>query len=248
MTGLVLNNDKTQLLVSPKQECHIKVGSSVISSASEINLLGIDFDSTLSTIPYLHHLAREAKSRAALIHRLSFVMPPHLLKIIANGIVMGKILTACPVTIPVKVNHDDNMYGYIGVTEDIDKSIKATARSITKTKLCDKIRSEVVLNKANLKSLNEAVASITAITVWKSKQSMNPLGKCLFKEPNTQGSRTVQLRSDTSTDIRPPVPGYPMLPSNIMTSVWNSVPDLQSATTLAAAKRATYKWAKGLPK
>ena len=113
-------------------------------------------------------------------------------------------IVLCPVTIPVNLNHDDNMYGYIGVTEDIDKSIKATARSITKTRLCDKIRSEVVLNKANLKSLNEAVASITAITVWKSKQSMNPLGKCLFKEPIT--SRTVQLRSDTSTDIRPPVP------------------------------------------
>ena len=102
------------------------------------------------------------------------------------------------------------------------------------------------MQKANLKCLNEAVASITAITVWNSKQSMNPLGKCLFKERIT--SRTVKLRSDTSTDIRPPVPGYPMLPSNIMTSVWNSVPDLQSATTLAAAKRATYKWAKGLPK
>jgi hypothetical protein len=42
--GLVLNSEKTQLLVSPKQECQIEMGSSLISATPEINLLGIDFD------------------------------------------------------------------------------------------------------------------------------------------------------------------------------------------------------------
>ena len=92
--------------------------------------------------------------------------------------------------------------------------------------------------------MNEAVASITAVTVWKSKQSMNPLGQCLFKEPNK--SRTT--RSDFSTEIRPPVPGYPMLATNNMARIWNDVPELRSASTLAAAERAACKWAKGLPK
>ena len=100
-TGLVLNNDKTQLLVSPKQECQIKVGSSLISSSSEINLLGVDFDTNFSTIPFLNKLARLANTRAALIYRLSFSMPPNLLATFANGLLMGKILSACPVTIPV---------------------------------------------------------------------------------------------------------------------------------------------------
>ena len=242
MTGLVLNNEKTQLLVSPKRECHIKVGSSLISPATEINLLGVDFDSTLSTTPYLHKLNREANTRAALIHRLSYAMPPHLLKTFANGLLMGKILAACPVTIPVRLGDDNDTC--IGISEDINKSIKATARSITKTKLCDKIRSEIILEKANLKCLNEAVASITAVSVWKAKQSMNPLGQCLFKEPNK--SRTT--RSDFSTEIRPPVPGYPMLATNNMARIWNDVPELRSASTLAAAERAAGKWAKGLPK
>ena len=240
--GLVLNNDKTQLLISPKQECQIKVGSSLIASKTEINLLGVDFDSNFSTKPYLSKLACAARTRAGLIRRLSFVMPPHLLTSFAHGILMGKILNACPVTIPIRLN--DNESTYIGVTEEINKSIKATARTITRTKLSDKIRSEDILLKASLKCLNEAVACITAVTVWKSKQSMNPLGQCLFREHHSLRS----TRSTKSNEIRPPVPGYPMLATNIMTSVWNNIPELHYASTLAAAKTAARKWAKGLPK
>ena len=92
--GLVLNNDKTQLLVSPKQKCLIKVGSSFISASPEMSLLGVDFDSNVSTTPYLHKLACAAKTRAALISRLSFSMPPHVLQTFANGLLMGKVLSA----------------------------------------------------------------------------------------------------------------------------------------------------------
>ena len=100
-----------------------------------------------------------------------------------------------------------------------------------------------ISRKANLKCLNEAVASIMAVTVWKSKQSMNPLGQCLFQERKS----TRSTRSMNSSEIRPPVPGYPMLATNVMTRVWNNIPDLQNASTLAAAKMLSKKWAKGLP-
>ena len=241
-TGLVLNSDKTQLLVSPKQKCQINVGSCLISASTEINLLGVDFDSNFSTAPYLHKLARSANTRAALIHRLSFSMPPHLLTMFANGLLMGKILSASPVTIPVRLNSDDR--SCIVVTEEINRSIKSTARTITRTKLSDKVRSEDVLKKANLKCLNECVASITAVTVWKAKQSMNPLGKRLFKE-RTSNRYTW---SETSKQIRPPVPGFPNLVSNIMVEIWNTVPELQSALTLSAAKEISRKWARGIPR
>ena len=154
---------------------------------------------------------------------------------------MGKILAACPLTIPVRLNHDDR--SSITITEEINKSIKATARTITKTKLSDKIRSEDVLQKANLKCLNEAVASITTITVWKAKQSMNPLGHCPFQERPSLRS----TRSTTSKEIRPTVPGYPNLASNIMARVWNTIPELQNTPTLGAAIAISRKWAKGIP-
>jgi hypothetical protein len=240
--GLVLNNEKTQLLVSPKQMCQIKIGSSLISATPEINLLGVDFDSNFTTTPFLHKLARAASTRAALISRLSYTMPPHLLACFTNGLLMGKILAACPVTIPIRINDDDRLS--IGVTEVINKAIKSSARTITKTKLSDKIRSRDVLQKAGLKCLNEAVASIMAVTVWKSKQSMDPLGRCLFRERLTVRS----TRFTNSKEICQPVPGYPALASNLMARVWNNIPELHSATTLGAARAISRKWAKKVPR
>ena len=155
---------------------------------------------------------------------------------------MGKILTSCPVTIPVRISNDDRHC--IGVTEEINKAIKSCARAITKTKLCDKVRSEDVLWRAKLKCLNEAVASVMATTVWKSRHFMDPLGCCLFQEkPNIRFTRFVN-----SKEIRPPVPGYPNLATNVMAHVWNNIPELQNAQTLGAARSISQKWAKQIPR
>ena len=114
---------------------------------------------------------------------------------------------------------------------------------VNTTKLSYKHRSENILVKANLKCLNEAVASITATTAWKSKQSMNPLGQCLFRE-------RLSLRSTRSTatdEILQPVPGYPMLASNHMARLWNCIPELWKAATLCEARAISRKWAKTIP-
>ena len=81
-----------------------------------------------------------------MIHRLSFGMPPYLLRTFANGLLMGKIIAAAPATIPIRIDQEDT--GSITLTEEINKSIKSTACSITRIKLSDKVRSEVVLAKA----------------------------------------------------------------------------------------------------
>merc|ERR1711894_541992 len=66
----------------------------------------------------------------------------------ANGLLMGKIMAFSPVNIPTRLNVDDHYQNYTGVTEDINKAIKATARTITKSKLSDKIHSEVLLQQS----------------------------------------------------------------------------------------------------
>ena len=240
--NLVINSQKTQILTSSKQQIKVKIGQNMVSSSETICLLGLEYDENFSTAPYLRRLSREASTREALIKRLSFGMPNCLLKPFANGLLMGKILAAAPATTPVRIKDEDR--SLIGVTEDINKSIKAVARTITKTKLSDKIHSETVLSRAGLKCLNEAVASIMAVTVWKSKQAMHPLGRLLFQEH----PRERCTRSATSNNICQPVPGYPTLPSNLMAKIWNSVPGLQSATTLGAAKTLSRKWAKSIPR
>ena len=110
--------------------------------------------------------------------------------------------------------------------------------------MSDKINSETVLSKANLKCLNEAVASITATTVWKSKQLMDPLGQCLFHEI----PKSITTRSSASDKIPQPVPGYSMLATNIMARVWNAIPELRNANSLGAAKAISKKWAKSVPR
>ena len=102
-TGLILNNEKTQLLVSTKKHFEVNIGSCVIKAKQEISILGVDYDKYFTTNPYLVNLAREAKTRAALIKRLSFGMPPHLLSLFANGLLMGKILAAALATIPISL-------------------------------------------------------------------------------------------------------------------------------------------------
>ena len=84
-----------------------------------------------------------------------------------------------------------------------------------------------------------------AMTVWKSKKTMNPLGKSLF--PDKTATANHFTRSVTSNDASQPVHGYPLIATNLMAKTWNSVPDLSSATKLSEAKRKSWKWAKTLP-
>ena len=76
---------------------------------------------------------------------------------------------------------------------------------------------------------------------------MNPLGQILFKEKCTNDLDRAS-RSATSNKIRPPVPDYSTLATNLMSRVWNDLPELQNAQTLTAARRIARKWAEKLPR
>ena len=90
--------------------------------------------------------------------------------------------------------------------------------------------------------------STTAVTVWKAKTFMDPLGQRIFREKsNLQCTRSVTTHN-TTKDIGLPVPGYPALSTNIMARIWNTVPGLQNASTLGAAKSLAKKWAKEIPR
>ena len=72
---------------------------------------------------------------------------------------------------------------------------------------------------------------------------MNPLRKRLFSgKENKRNTRFTE-----SKNISPPVPGFHMLPSNQMARIWNTVPGLQTVTTLGAAKTLARNWAKTIP-
>ena len=155
----------------------------------------------------------------------------------ANGLVTGKILTAAPDAIPFKLAYDDHAAN-LG-TENINWSIKLVAR---KTALSDKVSSKSVLEKAGLQTLNEMFASQTALMVWKSKKTKDPLGRTFFP------SRSIrrQTRSINSVNATQPVPGNNTLAANLMARAWNSSIELQTVTTIGAARTVAQKWARNL--
>ena len=234
---LVLNKQKTQILTSSKSPMEIKVGNDLVSSSKSISLLGLEYDENFSTAPYLHNLAREAKTRAALIHRLSFGMPNCVLKQLTSGLLMGKILSAAPAAIPIQVNPNDKPY-LSTVMNDIEKSIRATARTITRTRLSDKVKSEIVLQRAGLPSLTEAVSKSMATEIWRARKEMNPLGRIFSNRVSMKNTR-----SASSNKLCQPVPGHPESAANKLAQLWN-VSNLSDAKTLGNARHLVSEWYK----
>ena len=212
----------------------------IIMAKHQICLLGITYDTNFSTAPYLQNLALQAKTRAGIIYRLSFGIPNHLLKILTNGILIGKIAAAAPAAIPFKIAYDDRASNL--AREKINRAIKSAARTITKTSLKDMVSSEKVLQKSGLRSLNEIVASTSVVMVWKAKKQMNPLGKLLFPERNILRP----TRMVNSNKAKQPVPGNCTLATNLMARAWNVATDLHNVETLGVAKEKARKWASSL--
>ena len=159
---------------------------------------------------------------------------------------------AAPVAIPYQIKHEctpdyreNQTTGAVTVTQQIDLAIKNAARTITRTKLSDKVNSKTVLNKAGLRSLNEMVATSSAVTAWKSKVHMDSLGQRLFPVQIINDDARI-TRSFTNDQIKTPVPGYNNLAVNLMAGAWNENPELRNSSTLGSAKTAAKNWAKAL--
>ena len=150
---------------------------------------------------------------------------------------MGKILSSAPAAIPIKLNPNDKPY-LSGILNEIDKSIRATARIITRTCLSDKVRTEIVLWKAGLRSLTEAVSQSMACAIWKARNEMTPLGHIFGNKLSTR-----HTRSSSNNKLCQPVPGYPQLAANKLAQTWNLM-NLNSATSLGSARASARTWYK----
>ena len=130
-------------------------------------------------------------------------MPNCLLKPLAIGLLIGKILEAAPAAIPIRWSTNDKHF-LSGTLTIIEKSIQSTARTFTNTRLKDEIRSETVLHKAGLCSLTQAVSESMAILIWKARKEINPFGR-MFQNYVFERYKDNLLK---------PIPGYPKAASN----------------------------------
>ena len=125
-----------------------------------------------------------------------------------------------------------------GILNGIDKAIKATARTITRTSLSDKVKSETVLQKAGLRCLTATVSESMATAIWRGRKDMNPLG-CIVQ--NKLSSRIT--RSAGCDKLCEPVPGHPENAANRLAQIWN-ISNLSSAKTLGSARTSVREWFK----
>ena len=142
---------------------------------------------------------------------------------------MGKILAAASAAIPIKTSNNDKLF-QSGILEDIDKAIKSATRTITKTKLTDKVSSDIVLWKAGLPHLNEAVSKCMASLIWKARNQVNPLGK-IFETSKS----SMNTRSSKNEKLSSYVPGHFEAASTNLAKLWNTL-DLKSARSITEAK------------
>ena len=142
---------------------------------------------------------------------------------------MGKILAAAPAAIPIKTQNQEKPF-QSKLLEDINKGIKSAARTITKTKLTDKVSSDIVLWKAGLPSLNEAVSTRMATLIWKARKQMNPLGQIFETSKSSRNTRALK-----SERLFSHVPGHTEAASNNLDNIWNQL-DLKSAKSVMEAK------------
>ena len=135
------------------------------------------------------------------------------------------------------LNPSDKPY-LSGILNEIDKSIRAAARIITRTRLSDKVRSETNLWKAGLRSLTEAVSESMACAIWKARNEMTPLGHIFGNKLSTR-----HTRSSSNKRLCQPVPGHPQSAANKLAQIWNLM-NLSSAMTLGSARTSARTWYK----
>jgi hypothetical protein len=105
--GLILNTAKTQLMISGLKrgrDFTVMVGGDPIKPSSELELLGVSFDSALTTRPQQVRLAAAARQRASRIARLAHHLPrgPYLRQL-AFGLFYRKLSYTITTIVPPQV-------------------------------------------------------------------------------------------------------------------------------------------------
>ena len=96
--------------------------------------------------------------------------------------------------------------------------------------IMDKVRSDIVLSKAGLPSLNEAVSTNMAGLIWRSRKQLNPLGQIF-----TTSKSSLNTRAAKNEKLFSHIPAHSEAASNNLANIWNQL-DLKSAKSVLAAK------------
>jgi hypothetical protein len=251
--GLVMNAAKTQLLVSGTHtpaDFTVMVNNNNVSPSNELELLGVRFDTNLSTKPQERRLATAVRQRASLIARLTHHLPrgPYLRQL-AHGLVMGKVGYATSIFVRPRLSEDDAPHS--PELRAVQIALNDVARSLSGLKRTDHVRVAELLGAAGILSLNQVATKAMALESWAAYHSndghngeRNLLGKTLFGNNNSLTDR--QTRSVTDGKIVVPLRGENTFVSNAA-SIWNSNIMLRTASSRSEASAVSRTIALNVP-
>ena len=157
--GLVLNASKTQLLVGGKvrpaalEDFSVRVGDVEVLPSSELELLGVKFDSKFSTSPHDAALAKSAHERASLIAKIAHYIPRGAyLSQLAKGLLVGKVNYALAAVASPRL--DPGATELPAACKPVQVALNDAARTILGKRRDDRIKVPVLLHRAGLPSYN----------------------------------------------------------------------------------------------
>ncbi len=241
---LSLSAEKTQVMWSGLSRSDdgpdIDIGGVNVKPSPSIELLGVQFDRNLSPSPFLTSQYRAAAPILATVRRLSRYLPPSYLGEVASAFLVGKLSYAGPTTFVPRLTTDEPV---TSATNKLQTCINDAARIISGTTLSDKIRTETLLLRTGLPSLNRLVIKSIAIECWRALSMGTPLGSLI--SGGHKASRPTRMT--VSDKLAPPF----RFPRDSMAwhavRIWNMSDELRSAATIYSAKRAATRFSLTCP-
>jgi hypothetical protein len=196
--GLILNTAKTQLMIlglKRGRDFTVMVGGDPIKPSSELELLGVSFDSALTTRPQQVRLAAAARQRASRIARLAHHLPrgPYLRQL-AFGLFYGKLSYAITTIVPPRSDGPP-----LALIHAIEVALRDVARTLAGKKGRTGSRWKAL---TNIPTLNELVVKALASEAWGAYHSCdgpvgsrNPLGLAAFGDNGSDLDLEPDLKS-----------------------------------------------------
>ncbi len=231
---LFLSAEKTQVLWSGLPRCTEGPAVSVcgvgVEPASNIDLLGVKFDKNLTPTPFLTLQHKAAMPILATVRRLARYLPQAHLAEVASAFLVGRLSYAALATLTPRLHEDEPT---VAAIHKLQVCINHAARTILGLSTADKIRTENLLVKTGLPSLNQLLVKGLAIECWRALNSATPLGTVI-----SGGHKTSRPTRMASSNMLPPPFKFPKASMAWhAVRLWNMNEALRNAPTLNCAKR-----------
>ena len=205
-------------------------------------MLGWLVDDKLSPDPYLQSQLVAIKQRVGVISRLAWKVPTSVLRVIARPLVFGKLNCLLELAVPVRLDEEKDKCN--GIVKKIQLQVNKLARVLTNVKLSDKIKTPIVLDRANIETVNRTAFKAAGRLVW---QAMNG-NMVLHNHFEDYLPKSTRVSEENCRKLLP-LQSNRKLPQGFINAhrIWNTYRELREAKTLSAAKTFLQKQSRLIP-